>query len=427
MRRTYPLRVRIAHFLKSIDLKGGGVTRAVLDLCSGMADRGHHVVLMSGEDEDVPAPWRVPPGGGPAAAWNFAQPGRPASVRIPVKDLRRELRRQKNYQLGPDFPTHYITGPGQRTAEAIIRGCQVLHLHGPWAAPNHQLAKIARRAGVPYILTSHGMLDDWSMSEHTLRKKVYLTVRSRAMLEGARAVHCTAQGEADQSRVHFPRGRAAVVPLLVDMAPFRTLPGPELARERFPALHLQGLKVLCLSRLHPVKGLERVLNAAAGLKAQGIALQLLFAGPSDPAEYAGVLTERARALGLSENMHLLGMVGGTEKVSLYQAADVYAQPSVHENFGISLVESLAAGTPIITAKGVNIWPELQASGGAVIVEPEPSDEEPELRLALATLHADPTKRTQMGAAGRKWALEVLDQGRIVKEYEAMYANEPRTK
>jgi glycosyltransferase involved in cell wall biosynthesis len=212
------------------------------------------------------------------------------------------------------------------------------------------------------------------------------------------------------------------------MSPFRTLPGRDLARARFPQLNLPGAKLLCVSRLNKVKGLERVLRAVADLKVGGQVTQLIFAGPADPADYAEVLRARARELGLAENLHLLGMVGGPEKVSLYQAADIYVQPSIHENFGLSLVESLAAGTPIITAKGVNIWPELHASGGALVVEnslyPQPTDDEAELRLALASLLADASKRAAMGAAGRRWALELLDQDRTVRAYEAMYQGKP---
>jgi glycosyltransferase involved in cell wall biosynthesis len=261
------------------------------------------------------------------------------------------------------------------------------------------------------------------MGEHTLRKQVYLSLLSRRLLEGARAVHCTAQGEADQSSKHFPKGRAVVAPLLVDMTPFRSLPGAELARSQFEALRRPGLKVLCVSRLHEVKGLDRVLRAAAGLKGADQAVELVFAGPADPASYADVLRSQASALGLRENMHLLGMVSGASKTSLYQAADLYIQPSIHENFGLSLVESLAAGTPIITSKGVNIWPELQSSGGAVIIEEPPSRDEGELRLAMSSLATDVSRRERMGAAGRRWALELLDQKRILNAYEAMYRGE----
>lgn len=422
---TYPQPVRIVHFLKSIDLKGGGVTRAVLDLCTGMTERGHELVLLTGEDDDVDAAWKVPRGGD---AWELAARGTPACVHIPVRDLRRELKGHKGYKLGPDFPTHYVPRAGREAARAVIERADVLHLHGPWASPNLQLARIARKVGVPYVLTAHGMLDDWCMNEHAARKKIYHRLFSRSLLENAIAVHCTAQGEAEQSSKLFPRGRAAVVPLLVDMSPFRALPGPELARAQFPQLNLPGAKLLCISRLNKVKGLERVLRAAATLKQNGQALQLIFAGPADPADYADVLRARAKELGLGDNLHLLGMVGGVEKISLYQAADVYVQPSIHENFGLSLVESLAAGTPIITAKGVNIWPELHASGGAVIVEnslnPQPTDDEGELRLAIASLLADPARRAAMGAAGRRWALELLDQDRTVAAYEAMYRGEP---
>jgi glycosyltransferase involved in cell wall biosynthesis len=115
-------------------------------------------------------------------------------------------------------------------------------------------------------------------------------------------------------------------------------------------------------------------------------------------------------------VRFLGFVSGVEKVSLYQAADVLVLPTSQENWGFVLVESLACGTPVVTTKGVDIWPELQSSGGALIVPAEARA----MAEAVGGLLSDPARRRAMGEIGRRWVFETLGADRVARGYEAMY-------
>ena len=114
--------------------------------------------------------------------------------------------------------------------------------------------------------------------------------------------------------------------------------------------------------------------------------------------------------------HFVGHVGGALKISLYEWADVFVLPTSQENFGLVLPEALACRTPVITTKGVDIWPELEASGGAVIVDAEPSTLAKEIKAMLE--EAD--RRKQMGERGRQWVMERLTPQVIVYAYESLY-------
>lgn len=369
--------MNILHHLDHFRLEGGGVTRAVADLSARLAARGHRVTVAVEDDRDVPDAWR---GGGD---------GLPRAV-------------------GLGRPT-------RESADALVRDAHAVHLHGMWTRTNLPFFRAARRRGVPCVFSPHGMLDDWSMGFKRLKKRVFLAAAGRRMLEASAFVHCSAQAELEQSRKWFPRGRGVVIPLILDLAPFRDPPGPEPARGRFDALNRGRPVILFLSRLHPVKGVEALLHASAILRDRGVEAETIIAGSGDEA-YAAGLRGLARELRLDDRVTFPGPVFGPEKLSLFQAADVLVLASAHENFGFVTFEALAAGMPVVTTRTVQTWPELLASGGAVVTDGSPAA----LADEIAAILRDEPRRREMAQAGRRWALEALDPARTIGRYEALY-------
>jgi glycosyltransferase involved in cell wall biosynthesis len=275
-----------------------------------------------------------------------------------------------------------------------------------------QLAQAARAAGVPYGVTAHGMLDDWSMAQKTLKKRLYLALFGKRLLRGAAWLHCTAEGEAAQVRrllPGLPPGKAVTAPLVVDLAPFADVPAPP------PPSDLP--RILFLSRLHPKKGLEKLIRACGELQRRGRPVALGVAGPGDPA-YAASLIAMAQKEGVEAEF--LGMVAGEEKKRVLRGADVFALPTSQENFGLALVEAMACGVPVITTRGVDIWPELQRAGAGIL----PLGATPkEWADALSAMLNDPG-RAELGARGRAWVMENLEPQAVAAQYEALYAVRP---
>src|SRR5207248_2150044 len=106
-----------------------------------------------------------------------------------------------------EIPGKPLGAEALQIAEASIRDADILHLHGPWLDGNRQLAEIARRYGVPYIVTLHGMLDDWSMSQRAIKKRLYMMLWGKRFLDRAACVHCTAAAELAQARRWFSNPR----------------------------------------------------------------------------------------------------------------------------------------------------------------------------------------------------------------------------
>lgn len=294
----------------------------------------------------------------------------------------------------------------------VLRQADVVHLHAPWVVANVQIARIARGLGKPYLLTVHGMLDDWSMSQRTLKKRIFLMLFARKLLNQAATVHCTASAELKQASKWFSNPRTTVLPYLVDLKPFEILPGPALARSTFHELQTTDPIILFLSRIHEKKGVDLLIYAAEVLRNRGQAGRFLIAGTGDPS-YVAFLKSKITELNMENRIFLIGLAKGESKISLYQTAAVFVLPTSQENFGLVLIESLACGTPVITTRGVDIWEELAGAGG-IIVDRTPS------ALADAIARALASTDESVGAAGRAWVFESLDPERLSDAYVSRY-------
>jgi glycosyltransferase involved in cell wall biosynthesis len=376
--------ISILHYLPSLDPTRGGPIRAVLDLSVAFAKRGHKVCICSPEIPEIS---------------KLAQ--QHAGVQFE--------------RLTPGLVRGQKLQPGAiAQVDALLAHADLLHVHGTWDYSNVQLGKLARQRSKPHFVSVRGMLDDWCMEQRALKKRLFLLAFGRAHLERAKAVHLTADAEFEQARKWFPRGNGIVIPNLLDLAPFRTLPGVELAQSKFDACKKNEPVVLFLSRVHIKKGAEVLLQAAAQLFKQGKRAQFVFAGAGEES-YVKQLKQQAEQLGIADRVSFVGHVGGDLKVSLYQASLCLALPTFQENFGFVFPEAMAAGTPVITTKGVDIWPQL-ARGGALIVDRTAEA----FAASIASLIDAPGQRTQLSSQARAFVFEEYDEDRIVAQFERMY-------
>lgn len=388
--------LRILHVHRNLKLAKGGVVRFVIDLAHALS-REHEVTVVSPDISDVPDEWKREPAGGASEGGTSRVP------RCVVMD-------------SPSLPMDVLSAGAIAKVLPLIEWCDVAHFHGAWMPMNIQIAAQCRRLGKAYVASPHGMLDDWCMSQARLKKRIFHALAGAKFFASAGAVHCTAQAELDQSSAWFPRALGVVIPPLVELSAYRALPGPELwRRERGESAMGEVPIVLFLSRLHPKKRPDILIEAAAMLREREIAATFVLAGPGDEA-YVASLLEKARALNVQDRVEFPGLVTGALKLSLYQAASVFALPTSQENFGLVLAEAMACGTPVVTTRGVDIWPELESSGGAIVTEAGASA----FAGAIALLLTDQAKRRAMSVAARSHIFSWLDEASVLSRYVEMY-------
>lgn len=391
--------MRILHYLKAIRLEDGGVVRAVLDMAKYQARSGADVTLATCDPKDLPAAWRSP-GPGLPKVQVIAPPGRLA----------------------------ILDSAFARRVRPLVQNCDVMHLHVIWDPSQEPFARIGRELGKPYVQSPHGMLADWSVLQKRFRKSAYMSLLGRRMIDGAAFIVLTAQAELDQSKKRHPKVPGAVIPLVFDLDPYRTLSTPEPARKGLPLPSPELPSLLYLSRLHYKKRPDLLLAAGRALRDKGARFNIVIGGPCDET-YDRQMREYAKEIKVDDITTFLGMVPAALKPSLYEACDLFVLPTSMENFGFVYFESLASSTPLVTTKGTDTWKELQDSGGARIVNMISSPVQDgqagggdvrELADTIASLIANRPQLKPMGQSGRRWVLENLDPSVVVAKYLSMY-------
>jgi glycosyltransferase involved in cell wall biosynthesis len=193
----------------------------------------------------------------------------------------------------------------------------------------------------------------------------------------------------------IPAEKIVVTPLGVDDHFHPPTPGEAAA---FRAKH--GIKspfILTVSTLEPRKNLPRLLEAFEKIKEQ-IPHRLVIVGPEG--WRTGALHDTIEWLDLGDRLQMTGFVPDDELPYWYAAADLFAFPSLYEGFGLTVLEAMACGAPVLTSN-VSALPEV-GGDAAVYVDPLSVDVIAEQLLELVT---NDERRSALSAAGQIRAAE----------------------
>ncbi len=375
--------MKIMHLIATLAPESGGPAQACLEMAAAVAARGHQVSIYTTDFGAAPRP--LPPG---------------ATVDIKTFPVQ-----------SPRF-----WKPSTALARALgrdISAFDVLHLHSLYLFHDWVGGDLARKHGVPYIVRPHGLLDPYIWRRSRLRKKVMELAFQDRVLRNASAIHYTSDVERDISAPHAGPAPAKVVPLGVRLDEVETLPSPEHFHRLFPETAGKRI-VLFLSRLHDKKGLDLLVPAFAEAKKTVPDLHLVLAGPDDGV--AGKVAVLVQQLGVEKSVTFTGMLVGQDKLSAFAAASMFALPSYSENFGIAVVEAMAARLPSIVSDQVNIYREISGRGAIIV-----PCEVPAVTRAILDLATDPVRAKAIGEEARNTAKALYDWKNVAASLEKMYA------
>lgn len=285
-----------------------------------------------------------------------------------------------------------LIGP-ERDLEGFVRRAEVVHLHGLWQGHTRRGARAARRAGVPYLITAHGMAEPWALRHKALKKRVYTALIEGKNLRRAHCLHALSRPEIGHLRALAPGTPIALVPNGVHLEPFANLPPRSVLEREFPELVGKFL-LLFLSRLHVKKGLDLLADAFHAIRDDHPDVHLLLAGNDDGAK--GPFLDRLESAGLGQRVTCLGHVAGERARVVWGASDAFVLPSYSEGFSMAILEALAARKPVLITTACH-FPELAAAGGGIVVEPDRKGVTDGLRALLHRSNAD---RAALAAHGR---------------------------
>ena len=259
----------------------------------------------------------------------------------------------------------FAPGAGHRLAQQVQQA-DVIHLHGAWMWVQWAAARQAARQRKPFVLSLHGMLEPWIWQRqhlhHQLKKKLYWRLLAAPAFRHASLVHAIHAREAANLKAYFPQ-----LPIQV-ISPSLDLEAVERLLADIPPAPDPQPYVLFLGRLHPVKGIDLLIQAFARLDAPH--LHLKIAGPVQEREaaYAARLKTMVKEAGLESRVDFLGAVQGGQKWALLRYAWVFCLPSHSEVIGMVNLEAAACRTPVITTHATGL-PGAWAEAGGVLAEP----------------------------------------------------------
>lgn len=380
--------MKILHVIQTLDPATGGLPAVAVRLAAAQASLGHEVHVLSyqtpGAERAVEQSCAEVPGI-EAVRLHQLQPGR-VFERLFAGNVRHELR-------------------------TLLSDCCVVHLHGVWDSILRVAAREARRRGVPYVVTPHGMLDPWSLQQRSWKKKLALALGYRKMLNRAGFLHALNRDEQQllgPLRLTCP---VEVIPNGIFLEEIPEAPAANSFRERIGVPH--DPIVLFLSRLHYKKGLDHLAAAFALLAKRRADVHLVVAGPDGGARTA--FEEQIRACGLLNRVHVVGPLYGREKFAALHGADCYCLPSRQEGFSIAVLEALVYRLPVVISASCH-FPEVAEVGAGHVTELDPEALASAMQKVLDSDHA----KSVMGAAGRKLVETRFTWPRVAERSIAAY-------
>ena len=272
----------------------------------------------------------------------------------------------------------------------------VVHVHAVFSFSTLAAGWACRLRSVPYIVRPLGVLNTWGMeNRRSWLKALSFRLLDKPLLDRAAALHYTSGAEAREAARHGLCARAVVIPLGIDLAPFQLPPHPERFLERFPPARGRQI-VLFLSRIDPKKGIEVLLEALASLESKAFDPLLVIAGGGDAA-YVAKLKARVVALGLEQDVIWAGFLDGADKLAAFAAVDLFVLPSYSENFGIALLEAMAAGLPCISSDQVALAMESGNGAALCITACDPEA----ISRVMARLLGDAAERRKLAERARE--------------------------
>lgn len=364
--------MKILHLLGSATDEASGPTYSVQSLAREQALQGCHTNL-------------------------FSQNGKPFETSVNFEHC--------TFPVAPGMQR--ILHSPQMNAAMRSMNVDIVHNHAMWMAQGLYGLSMRRRRKARALVTSpRGSLAPYAMRHSRWRKSLMWPLQYR-VLAGSDLLHATADHELEDIRRMGFRQPVALISNGVD------LPAQLPVREK--RMFGAARTLLYLGRLHPLKGLDELLDAWARLSSNHPDWQLAIAGPS-PVTGGYDLVDGIARRGL-EQVQIVGPLYGEDKSRAFREAELYVLPSRGENFGITIAEALAQGTPVVACHGAP-WRVLEERGAGWWIPQGASS----LVQCLDVVLAKPADElTEIGRRGLKLVTDEFTWPALANKMIAAYA------
>lgn len=251
-------------------------------------------------------------------------------------------------------------------------------VHGIWQYHNYAVYKAVKilknnHKKVPKVVVMpHGMLDPYFQKAtdrkwKALRNEVVWRLTEKKALNAADAIFFTCEEELLLARTTF-KGYHPKKDINVGYGiqkPPEFVPEMKSSFEQLCPQIKSKKYWLFISRIHPKKGVDLLIEAYNKLTEENHSLpELVIAGPTNSG-YAQLMVKKAS---INHQIHFPGMLTGESKWGAFYGCEAYLLPSHQENFGIAIVEAMACKKPVVITKNINIWREIESGYGGFVLD-----------------------------------------------------------
>ena len=382
--------MRVLHVIPSLSGSYGGPVQAVIQLCQELKNQGIEVAIATTAiDED-----KIHVIHNSIPTYSFSR------------------------QFSSFLPSEFAFSYGiKRWLRQHTRKFDLLHVHYIFTYPSTFACYYANKYGIPYIVRPAGMLSGLCLKQSVFKKKLYTLIREKRNLKNAAAIHFTSEAEMDAATGIKLDRQPILAPHGLDLEKFSNLESLKgLFRKHYPEINGRKI-ILFLSRIDPIKGFDLLAPALKILSGKRSDFVFVLAGSGYKNDEKRVRHIFANA-GLTGLTILTGFLEGEMKFALLADANVFILPSYHENFGMAVVEAMAAGLPVIISKRVNIYKLIEDYQAGIVTGLDSGD----MALALDRLLGDGQLCLEMGAHGKRLVQENFDVKKTAKQMLEIYSH-----
>jgi len=362
--------MKILHVIANLAPRYGGPSQACWEMARAVAQLGHQVSIYT-TNQDGPGELEVP----------LDRPVRRDGVEIRYFPI------QAPRFWGASLPLALAL-------KRRIPASDLVHIHSLYLFHDLVAGHWCRRFNVPYLMRPHGTLDPFIHRRHRGRKRLMELLFEDRNLRRAAALHFTTAEEKTLAAPFTFQTPGVVVPLGINWEEFAHLPDPGGFRRRYPEIGDKTV-ILFFGRINFKKGLDILARAFGAVARRRRDVHLVITGPDNEGWGARVRTWLAEE-GVAERTTFTGMLLGPEKLAVLRDAALFVLPSYAENFGLAVIEAMAAALPVVISDQVNIWREVKAAGAGRVIPTDPQA----LADQLLDLLDHPEAAACMGRKGR---------------------------
>ncbi len=286
----------------------------------------------------------------------------------------------------------------------------LLHVHGLWMYTSIASTRWARGEQKPYLITIHGMLDQWAIHNSRTKKLIAGWLYENTHLRNAACLQAGTMAEVRSIRAYGLRNPICLIPHGIEIPGNTTFKEGEGGRTR---------ELLFLGRIHPKKGLVNLLHAWYALQQDGnarIREWVLTIAGWDQGGHEDELKALSNQLGIQESVRFVGPQFGADKKSTYSGAQAFILPSFSEGLPLAVLEAWSYNLPVLITPECNI-PEGFDAAAAIQIGTESNKIVTGISQLITMTDRE---RQSMGARGKQLVDKKFSWNKIARELHSVY-------